>query len=473
VSDGLWVTGGHGGTAARLEDLHRAVAALRRAADTLDDADVVLGMCLRATWTSGDPFGAGASARAVLEPVVRSPSSPGRTAESLRGLARALAEAASTYERAEGTAELAVRAAVGVAGTVLGENPLTFLALAGVATHGLVVAGLGSLLLWRVTGRRVEPSAVVSSGDVQTLVYGVGSFLRALRPGIQHPDPSPVGPAVAPIGKLLADRPMLVVPVLGGTREQATSDVPASDGDVMRTVRDGYTTPGSVAVTRLDHPDGTRSWLVSVPGTERWTVGGGNPLDLQSNLELLAGQSAAASRLTVAAMEQAGIPPGEPVMLAGHSQGGMTVMALVGSAAVMSRFAITHVLTAGAPVAGLSSRPGIQVLNVEHSTDVVPALDGADNPDTRDRTTVRRDLSQSDDPAVRAARLSLVGSHDVDLYARTLDVVDAGAAQDPSLSAWHESVGSTIFGADGTTAVVTEYAGIANLAPATLGPARR
>jgi pimeloyl-ACP methyl ester carboxylesterase len=194
---------------------------------------------------------------------------------------------------------------------------------------------------------------------------------------------------------------------------------------------------------------------------------------MQSNLELLAGQSAAASELTVAAMEQAGIAPGEPVMLAGHSQGGMTAMALAGSVAVTSRFAITHVLTAGSPVAGMSAQPGVEVLHVEHTTDVIPALDGRPNPDTRDRTTVRRDLSVSDDPAERAARLSFVDAHDVDLYVRTLDLVDASAGHDASINAWQESVGSAVFGPDGTTAVVTRYAGIGGVEVATLSPASR
>jgi hypothetical protein len=471
VSDGLHVTGGYGGTSARLEDLHRAAAALRQAADTLADADGVLMVAQRATFI-GDVFGSGAAARAALEPVLRSPSSPARTAESLRGLARALVEAASTYERAEGSVELAVRAVVGAAASTLGKSPLALLLGIGVAAHGLLAVGLGSVLV-RGTGRRVDPSVLVSSGAAETLLYGVGTFLRALQPGVQGFLPAPVGPAVAPIGTLLPRRPLLVVPVLGSTRTLAGTDVPASDADAMRSVSDGYSTPGAVAVTRLDHPDGTRSWLVAVPGTEEGTVGGPNPFDMQSNLELLAGHSAAASELTVAAMEQAGIAPGEPVMLAGHSQGGMTAMALAGSVAVTSRFAITHVLTAGSPVAGMSAQPGVEVLHVEHTTDVIPALDGRPNPDTRDRTTVRRDLSVSDDPAERAARLSFVDAHDVDLYVRTLDLVDASAGHDASINAWQESVGSAVFGPDGTTAVVTRYAGIGGVEVATLSPASR
>jgi hypothetical protein len=472
VSDGLHVTGGYGGTSARLEDLHRAAAALRQAADTLADADGVLMVAQRATWT-GDVFGSRAAARAALEPVLRSPSSPARTAESLHGLARALVEAASTYERAEGSVELAVRAVVGAAASTLGESPLALLLGVGVAAQGLLAVGLGSVLVRRATGRSVDPSVLVSSGAAETLLYGVGTFLRALQPGVQGLLAAPVGPAFAPLGTLLPRRPLLVVPVLGSTRTLTGADVPASDGDAMRSVRDSYTTPGAVAVTRLDHPDGTRSWLVAVPGTEEGTVGGPNPLDMQSNLELLAGQSAAASELTVGAMEQAGIAPGEPVMLAGHSQGGMTAMALAGSVAVTSRFAITHVLTAGSPVAGMSAQPGVEVLHVEHTTDVIPALDGRPNPDTRDRTTVRRDLSVSDDPTERAARLSFVDAHDVALYVRTVDLVDASAGHDASINAWQESVGSAVFGPDGTTAVVTRYAGIGGVEVATLSPANR
>ncbi|MGV8978236.1 MAG: hypothetical protein ACOH17_09345 [Cellulomonas sp.] len=472
MSDGLSVTGGRGGTSARLEDLHRVAATLRQAADALAEADGFLANAYSATFR-GDVFGGGASARTALDPVLRSPSSPARTAEDLRGLARGLVEAAATYERAEGTVERAVRAFVGTAASRLAEGAFGPIIGVAAALTGLFAVEVGTVTAWATTHRRPEVSDLVTSGAAQKILYGVGTFLRSLQPGVQGLLMSPVGPSIAPIGLLLPRRPLLVVPVLGSTRTLTGTDVPGSDGDAMRSVRDGYLTPGAVAVTRLDHPDGTRSWLVAVPGTEAGSVGGANPLDMQSNLELLGGQSSAASELTVAAMEQAGIAPGEPVLLAGHSQGGMTAMALAASVVVTSRFAITHVLTAGSPVAGMSAQPGVQVLNVEHTTDVIPALDGSANPDTPDRTTVRRDLSVADDPADRAARLSLVETHDVDLYARTLDLVDAAADHDASIGAWHESVGSSVFGPDGTTAVVTRYAGIGNVEVATCSPVTR
>jgi hypothetical protein len=138
----------------------------------------------------------------------------------------------------------------------------------------------------------------------------------------------------------------------------------------------------------------------------------------------------------------------------------MTAMALAGSAAVTSRFAITHVLTAGSPVAGMSVQPGVQVKSAEHSDDLVPALDGSPNPDTPERITVVRDLAASDDVEDRTARLSLAGAHGVDAYARTLDVIDAHAAQDVSLSAWRDSVDATIYGPEGTTATSSAYVGV-------------
>ena len=466
MTDGLHITGGFGGTVARLEDLHRAAGALRVAADRLDAAAELLAAAARSSWRGADPFVAGGNVRGALEPVVGGPSAPGAAAERLRSLARALVEAASGYAQAESTATSLVHGLVGLLGTAIGESPLAPVLELGLAANGLIVAGAGTLLAHQVTGR--WPAQTAISGHVaEPLLGGVASVLRARQPGLQLPVARPVGPSIAPVGQLLADRPLLVVPALGGSRTLTGAAVPASDGDVMRMVRDAYDThgapPGEVVVTALAHPDGSRSWIVAVPGTESWTVGGGNPFDLQSNLELLGGQPAAASDLALAAMERAGIPPGEPVLLAGHSQGGMTAMALAGSAAVTSRFTITHVLTAGSPVAGMTTQPGVQVLSAEHSDDLVPALDGRGNPDTPSRVTVVRDLAASPDPAVRSARLTITGAHDVDLYARTLDVVDAAAATDPSLQAWDASTSARIFGADGTTATSTSYLGLAGV----------
>jgi hypothetical protein len=65
------------------------------------------------------------------------------------------------------------------------------------------------------------------------------------------------------------------------------------------------------------------------------------------------------------------------------------------AAALASRdtgFAITDVVTAGSPTAQVDGFPdGVHVLSLEHRGDVVPLLDGADNRDTVEQTTVTFD----------------------------------------------------------------------------------
>ena len=82
-----------------------------------------------------------------------------------------------------------------------------------------------------------------------------------------------------------------------------------------------------VRVTEVRQPDGSSAYIVTVPGTNGLfdfpgsVTGGDEAFDNTSNLELQAGQRSASMEAVEAAMEEAGIPPGAPVMLQGHSQG--------------------------------------------------------------------------------------------------------------------------------------------------------
>lgn len=460
----LTVTGGVGGTRAHLEDLYRAAGGLRGAAELLDAAQSALASAYRATSSTGDPFGTCApDARAVTMALLRSPMGPGPAAETVRALARSLEETARTYERAEQQAVDVLRLRIGTFDAAVGEvleegGSLVWFLGAG----GVTLAGASVLLRReRAEGRAGGIDDLVDSGDAETLVHGLGSYLYALQPGRQPRDRDAMGAALVPLVDQWADSPMQVVPAFGRSRTLGAGEVPASSGAVMRLI--GQTSPdgggpaGAVAVTRLDHPDGTRAWVVAIPGTESLDLGGSNPHDNQSNVELLTGRvEANASQLVLEAMRMAGIGADEPVMLAGHSQGGMAAMVVAG--AVASTYTVTHVLTAGSPVGGLSAPPGVAVLHVEHSTDMVPGLDGASSPDTPDRTTVVRDLRAAQDPTDRA-NAGVMTAHSVDLYARTVDLVDADT-QDSSIRAWTDSTRAQIFGPTGTTGAVTVYQGI-------------
>ncbi|NAZ86617.1 hypothetical protein GTR00_11000 [Kineococcus sp. T90] len=166
----------------------------------------------------------------------------------------------------------------------------------------------------------------------------------------------------------------------------------------------GRPQPGVVRLERVTHADGSVAWVVQVPGTQDWTAlprPGGTPMDLTTNLRAVAGEPTATAAAVAEAMRLAGVGADEPVMLAGHSQGGLTAASLAADGAFTSRYRVTHVVTAGAPVDGAAVPGHVRVLSLEHTGDLVPALDGRAAQGSASRTVVRRDLA--DDPRLAAA----------------------------------------------------------------------
>lgn len=133
--------------------------------------------------------------------------------------------------------------------------------------------------------------------------------------------------------------------------------------------------------------------VVYLPGTDDmttlpWTQDD-DVRDMATNLLLSAGLPNAYQQGILEAMHQAGIGPKDPVLLVGHSQGGMEAAAILSQG---SDFNVTHVVTAGSPTAQLPGFPdGTHVLSLEHEGDVVPLLDLAPNTDTVEQVTVTFD----------------------------------------------------------------------------------
>ncbi|HEX8867792.1 MAG TPA: hypothetical protein VF821_19190, partial [Lentzea sp.] len=91
------------------------------------------------------------------------------------------------------------------------------------------------------------------------------------------------------------------------------------------------------------------------------------------------------------ALERAGArDTGAPVMLVGHSQGGI-VAAQSTTDLKANGYNVTHVVTAGSPVGRIEVPGDVQVLSIENRNDIVPHLDASDNPDDPNRTTVTFD----------------------------------------------------------------------------------
>jgi pimeloyl-ACP methyl ester carboxylesterase len=145
--------------------------------------------------------------------------------------------------------------------------------------------------------------------------------------------------------------------------------------------------PGApqIRIERYDTADGTR-WIVYSGGTVDFGLTpAGEPYDMTANLHGAADASilgdlvglpveaAASERAVRAAMAEAGVGGGEPVIVVGHSAGGMVAANLAADpgsdlevAAAVSLGGPAHVATGDTPV-----------LSVAHSEDFVPATAGS------------------------------------------------------------------------------------------------
>lgn len=284
-----------------------------------------------------------------------------------------------------------------------------------------------------VTGQALLPRDLAEAAGLLALLYAPATPRVVQRRGDDHPDAVRVPTGAADLLARLHHR------------------------DESARIADG--TQGDIGVTRVvtRSPDGTVrvAWIVDLPGTKDWQpVPGQRPAvnDLASNLELIAGQPTARVQALDTALRQAGASALDPVMLVGHSQGGMVA---VRAATELSRdFRVTHVVTAGSPVGAMPVPPGVQVLSLENSRDVVPYSDGAANPDRPRHVTVTFDTQTG----------TVTGNHGLDTAyvpaARALDRDD-----DPSVRAWIDSAevflagpgervltSTTVHGVTGTTA---------------------
>ncbi|MFX4285813.1 hypothetical protein ACQBJO_02670 [Janibacter sp. G349] len=218
----------------------------------------------------------------------------------------------------------------------------------------------------------------------------------------------------------------------------------------------GPTSGGSrVRVTGIRGPDGSWSWVVDVPGTQTFDPRAGeNPWDMTTNALLVAGRRPLVMQAVARALDDARRRAGDTsttsrVMLTGHSQGGLTAAALAADPTFRSRHRVTHVVTSGAPVASLAVPEEVSVLSLEHDEDLVPGLEGADNPDRRGWVTVERSLADDLGPDGRASQ-----AHDNATYVDTARLVDA--SDDPSVQAWRDGAAPFV-GSPLATTVTADY----------------
>ena len=134
-----------------------------------------------------------------------------------------------------------------------------------------------------------------------------------------------------------------------------------------------------------------RTLYVYLPGTQNWSLGGQNPLDMQSNLLALGGPGMAASEAAaISALGLANFGAKDKLVLIGHSQGGLLAKNLAATHLKQVRGLVTF----GAPILA-SELPSVPALVFEHSNDPVPALAGVDTRYPTNALTITRQFPGS------------------------------------------------------------------------------
>ncbi|MGL5867047.1 MAG: hypothetical protein ACRCYX_14485 [Dermatophilaceae bacterium] len=197
---------------------------------------------------------------------------------------------------------------------------------------------------------------------------------------------------------------------------------------------------GRVRVLEVETGDGTSGWVVVVSGDQEWGVRtGGNPFDAAMDVRALTGDATRAAAGVAAALQTARARSGrsvaeDPVLLAGHSQGGVLAAALATDPHFTEQHRVTHVVTTGSPVGVFRVPEQVRVLSVEHVDDPVPALDLTPNPARAGWLTLRS--GPDDAPSLDVAR------HDREAYRATLAAASGAPRGAVSgLSGWEASAG--------------------------------
>ncbi|GEK21979.1 hypothetical protein [Cellulomonas xylanilytica] len=481
ATDGYRVVGGPGPAVADLEELAFTCRLLEGAAEHLDAASWLL---TRADQTCDPLSPEGIEARRALAAVCEGRSSPWRVADHLRQLAAALRRVVELYTDAESLAHRALRTGVVTVAGELGERPLLAAAVGGVGAGvavvgaGVAVAGLGRALAVSTVGsvllgrpdpvgpalvnraRRLAgelPGRLTADGRAELEILAVAAFLRGAAPGRHIPNLRPVPEAarmlldaVPPAGPTAllrrADPPQLPAP----RTVAAVLDHVARSYDQEPTPSRPGTPEGVVSVQQLTHPDGTQAWVIAIPGTEDWGLNDPNAMDSTTNVRLMAALADDMTETVLAAMRESGIAPDEPVLLAGHSQGGMAALSV--AAAAGGTYRVRAVVTAGSPDIPRPVPAGLQVRHYRHTEDAVPQLDGTPDRTGSDVTVVTRDLGSTGGPAVATP----LQAHDVHGYVETAARADRELAGSPGMRSF-DAAARDVLGPPGTTAVTRQF----------------
>ncbi|MES2169933.1 MAG: lipase family protein [Actinomycetota bacterium] len=168
---------------------------------------------------------------------------------------------------------------------------------------------------------------------------------------------------------LLQETPIITARSSSDTAPQA---IPTGWADRAGRIPDKGTTD-QVRIDTYERPDGSKSYEVYIAGTRDFGLGPDDqPWDMTSNLAGIEGSEAGSIVAVENAMKESGITGDSPVLITGHSQGGLVAARIASS----GEYNVKGLFTLGAPAAQSAVPAGVPWIALEHSNDIVPALSG-------------------------------------------------------------------------------------------------
>lgn len=313
-------------------------------------------------------------------------------------------------------------------------SPLTLAAAEArvlAATSGPDGVGVESLG-WEVDAAALRTTAGLLLDADRITAAGLERLLLPLG-GALVSAPLWVPPAAGVLARLYPDGSPVVRPVTG-VAVPASHTAPRDVRDLVEHLRQlsALSPPGepehngTIALQTLTGVDGERRHVLLLPGTDDmltvpWTRDG-DVRDMGANLALVGGVPDDHTDGVLEALVAAGVGE-DPVLVVGHSQGGMVAAALLGRAEEHG-LSIHHAVTLGSPTGQLPPIPaGSQLLSLEHRGDVVPLLDGGVNADSIEQVTVT--FGPVEDGGGRGGLQALADRHGYTAYAEGASLVDA------------------------------------------------
>jgi hypothetical protein len=435
------VDGGINGTAICLDDLERLCGLVSSAVESLDSAVDALARVQAYDAGVGVEPGLAECSEVVMartrvthaiEQAVASSCSARACRDEGSALEAALDGSIATYDSAEAAVTAKVQGMI--------RQQLGAVEILGILPP-LAAAAKGALIS---TVMRLMADAVASGGCVADVLREHHLLVRELVdqlliPGFGTPTVEQLTQRISAVGK--------VVYFMAGFRGASVTRGPMERSDVKpglanlvdaidaadRATKNEVPSIMVSRITSAGDGSGTPSWVISIPPTSG-TIGGENPFDVVSDMQMMGEHGGHVVDGILEAMEDAGIRKGEKILFAGHSLGGLAAAAVASSAGFRERYSAPTVITLGSPIQPIPITKDTTVLAVEHRQDPLVALGGKFEEPSGNLTVITRDLAKSTKESELAAAAHPMGdgSHSRGFYRTTLAKLDD--LDDPSVN---------------------------------------